>query len=207
MRTLLLAGIMLFFSACSLTREVPPSVSYHLDTQTEVVSSSEQGCRERVIRVALIQSPKWLKSTSIFYSDGHNRRYRYTRARWEETPTDQLQQLIEQAVTDSELYKGVIPYKSLAKDEWLLEVRLEEMEQQIADDGSADTVLRLYAVLVDQYSRALLAQKRFTYRVTEMPGDVENAVLAWSQGTGKFELELTQWLEDECREQHPLTLH
>lgn len=201
MRLLLLAIIALSFTACSLTREMPPSVSYHLSPQTTIVSSSEMGCRERVIRVAMIQSPKWLKSTSIFYSDAHNRRYRYTRARWEETPADQLQQRIEQAVTETALYKGVVPYKSLAKNEWLLEVRLEQMAQQIADDGSADTELKLYAVLIDQYSRDVLAQKQFHYVKTTDVADAENAVRAWSDATSRLESELTQWLEDECREQ------
>jgi len=198
MRVLLLAFLALYVAGCSLTREVPPSMAYTLEPQVSVEASSETACRDKVLRVALIQSPKWLKSTDILYKDTHQRRYRYVNARWEQTPTDQLQQVVENALTDSELYKGVIPYRSLAKNSWLLEVRLEQMSQQIADDGSATTELKLYAVLIDQYSRELLAQRRFQYTSSQRVSDVDSTVASWSHSTAFFVPELTQWLEGEC---------
>lgn len=203
MKRVSLAVIALFFSACSLTREVPPPVTYHLQIDRTIETSSEQGCRERVMRIALIQSPQWLKGTDIFYSDAHRKLYRYTKARWEQAPANQLQHIIENAVTEAGLYKGVIPYKSLAKNDWLLEIRLEQMMQQIADDGSAKTVLKLYAVLIDQYSRQILAQKKFHYTDESAQGNAQTAVAAWSHASGELQKDMTSWLADECQGQSP----
>lgn len=203
MKMLILTVMVLFFSACSLRREVPPPVTYHLRSDTTIEVSSEQGCRERVLRIALIQSSQWLKGTDIFYSDAHRKLYHYTRARWEQTPTNQLQQIIENAVTETGLYKGVIPYKSLAKNDWLLEIRLEQMMQQIADDGSAKTDLKIYAVLIDQYSRHILAQKTFHYTDESAQGNAQTAVAAWSRASGELQKDISGWLSDECREQSP----
>lgn len=191
--------VVLFLSGCSLTREVPPSVTYRLDPQNSLEISLEQGCREKVIRITLVQSPQSLRSDSIYYSDTHAKSYQYTRARWQTAPAEQFQQIIESAVTGSELFKGVIPFKSLAKEDWLLEVRLEAMDQQIADDGSSTTVLRLYAVIIDRYSREILAEKRFIHTEDSEISDVMTAVASWSRATGAFEEALTLWLASECK--------
>lgn len=199
MRWLLAAFLPLIFTACSVTRQVPPAVTYHLDPVMVAVAAGQKGCAERVIRVSPIQSPQWLQSTDIYYSDTHRRLFRYTRSRWEQPPTDQLQQLIENAVTQSGLFKGVIPYRSQAKNDWLLEIRLEGMMQRIADDGSAETELRLYAVLVEQYGRHILAQKHFDYVQTCGEGNAAGAVAAWSEGSAAMLKALIEWLEEECR--------
>lgn len=198
MRTVLVFVFVLMISGCSLTREVPPSQVYRLDPQAAKMVSVEPGCHDRVLRIASLQSPRSLMSTTIYYRDTHARRYQYTRARWQQSPTEQLQQIIENGVSASGLFAGVTPNKSLAKEDWLLEVRVEAMDQQIADDGSSNTVFGLYAVLIDRYSRELFAQKRFEYSEESEVSDVMSAVASWSQATARFETELIRWLETEC---------
>jgi len=202
-RGMMAALAALVFTGCSVTREVPPAQTYHL--QAEAVGSAEHAdaCGDRVLRVALLQSPKWLRGTDIYYGDTHRKMYRYTRARWEMPPSDQLQQIVENAVGDRVGFAAVVPYKSLAKNDWLLEVRLEKMTQVIDDDGSARTELKLYAVVLEQYSRHIVAERTFDYRAVQEKGDVDSATAAWSAAVSRFETDLTHWLAGLCGS-HPL---
>ncbi len=190
--------VLLILGGCSITREVPPPVTYHLQTQSTAPLSLQTPCKKRVLRVALIESPKWLRGTEIYYSGEQSRMYRYTRARWQMSPTDQLQQVVENSISDSGLFQAVIPYKSLVKNDWLLEIRVEKLSQTVQNDGSGRTEFKAYAVLLEQYSRRVLSQKTFDYRHKQARGDVESAMQAWSKDTDTFKNDLLQWLAGSC---------
>lgn len=191
---------MLLLAGCTLTREVPPVQRYHLYTSAVPTAPSAIGCKKRVIRIALIQAPQWLQGTTIQYAGDDQKFYNYTRARWATPPVEQLQQIVEKRVTDSGLFAGVLPYKSLGKNDWLLEIRMETMLQSI-EAGKSHTELMLYGVLIDQYSRHVLSQKTFRYRHADVTPNSEGAVDVWSEDIGTFTAELNAWLEAECRTQ------
>ncbi|MHC3995191.1 ABC-type transport auxiliary lipoprotein family protein [Thiomicrolovo sp. ZZH C-3] len=190
--------IAVLIGGCSVTREAPPVQSYRLDGGAMITVAGAEGCHERVIRIALIEAPQWLEGTAIHYAGTDHRFYRYTRARWEQSPVQQIQQMIEKSVIESALFDGVVPYKSLAKNDWLLEVRIEQMLQTIGETGAGETELMLYAVLVDQYSRRILAQKSFTYRQQSSAADVRSAVKGWNEGVSAFKTALIAWLAQQC---------
>jgi ABC-type uncharacterized transport system auxiliary subunit len=192
--------IAVVLGGCSLTREVPPTQSFHLDSGESVPAVAAE-CGGRVLRVALLEAPQWLEGTAIYYAGTDHKFYRYTRARWEQPPVQQLQQIIEKSAIESALFSGVVPYKSLAKNDWLLEIRIERMLQTIDGKGRGETELMLYAVLVDQYSRRILAQKTFRYRSGSDRADVQSAVDAWNRGVGTFREELIAWLGHQCQTQ------
>ncbi|WP_345987567.1 ABC-type transport auxiliary lipoprotein family protein [Sulfurimonas sp. HSL1-2] len=193
--------VAVLIGGCSLTREAPPVQSYRLDGGETISAERAEGCRERVIRIALIEAPQWLEGTAIHYAGTDHRFYRYTLSRWEQSPVQQIQQLIEKSVIESGLFQGVVPYKSLAKNDWLLEVRIEQMLQTIDSKGAGETDLMLYAVLVDQYSRRILAQKTFSYRQQDADAGAQSAVRGWSEGVTAFKSALIAWLAAQCETQ------
>ena len=193
--------LLLVLGGCSLTREVPPVQYYRLGAP-EATAVSPAVCPDRVVRVALLQAPQWLFGTAIGYSGTDHRRYTYTRAAWESSVVDQLQQLTEKRLIEAGLFGGVIPYKSLAKNDWLLEVRIEAMQHEIDASGGAKQTLMLYAVVVEQFDRRVIAQKTFVYTEHSEGADVQSAVDAWSRETQAYLDALSQWLRHQC-EMHP----
>lgn len=192
--------ILIVFGGCSLTREVPPSQGYHLEDIN--VSAVSKQCDDRVIRVSFVRGAQWLQGTSIHYSGTDGKTYTYLRARWEQPPLEQLQQIVERSIIQSALFAGVIPYRSLAKNDLLLELRVESMTQRIDAKGRGQTELMLYGVLIDQYSRRILSQKTFRYDRTSDTGDVQSAVDAWNEDVRTFVPEMITWLQQTC-EAHP----
>jgi len=192
---------MAMLGGCSLTREIPPSQSYHLEG-IDIEPVASQCGNNRVIRVALIQGAQTLEGTAIHYAGVDGKTYIYTQARWEMPPVEQLQQLVQRSIVESGLFSGVIPYKSLAKNDWLLELRIERMIQQIDAQGQGKTVLMLYGILIDQYNRRILAQKTFQYSYTSEQADAQSAVNTWNRSIRSFLPEFVTWLKQEC-EAHP----
>lgn len=190
----------LLIGGCSLTRDVPPEQSYQL--VVEAARAGEPVCADRVIRVALLQAPQWLFGNAIYYAGEQNKFYRYTQARWEEPPVGQLQILTEKSLIEGGQFRAVIPYKSLAKNDWLLEIRIEQMLQHIDARGKSRTELMLYGVLVDQYSSTVVAEKTFQYERTDEQGNVQSAVNAWQEALGTYQRDLLTWLHSQCRA-HP----
>lgn len=193
----ILAAVLL--GGCSLTREVPPVQNYHLETDIDIAPAAGE-CGGRVIRVALIGVPQALEGTDILYSGSDQKMYRYTRARWDEPPAEQLQQIVQNSLVASALFGGVVPYQSLAKNDWLLEIRVEKMSQHIDRGGQGTAALQLYAVLIDRYSRHILAQKAFGYSHAGAPGNAQSAVDAWSRAGSAFAGDLVAWLQQQCAE-------
>ncbi len=189
--------IVMLITGCSLTREMPPAQSYHLDTAT-LKPLTAAYCSDRVLRIALIQAPEWMQGTDIYYTGEQNRMYRYTRARWEQTPVSAMQQISEKSVIDSGLFKAVVPYKSLAKNDWLLELRMETMVHHIDAERKGRTELMLYGVLIDQYSRRVIEKKPFRYIDERDTATVQSAVEAWSFETKAFQGDLVNWLKQAC---------
>ena len=194
MTSLLVMGLL---GGCSLTREVPPVQSYYLNGGAPVEAAAAS-CGGRVLRIALIDGPQWLSGTAIYYGTDDQKMYRYTRARWEQPPIEQLQQLTEKSIIESGLFGGVVSYRSLAKNDWLLELHFERMTQHIDAQGHGTTELMLYGVLIEQYSRHILGQKTFRYVKQSDAADVQSAVDGWSEGVGSFEPEFVRWLQQQC---------
>lgn len=202
MKALIAIVSVFWLAGCSLVRDVPPEQSYQLRTVPQTARAG--ACTDRVIRMALIQAPEWLKGTEIYYTADDSRFYRYTRARWEMPPLVQLQQLTENALVESGMFEAVLPYRSLAKNDLLLEIRLERMLQHIDAAGKGATDVMLYGVLVDQYSRRVIAQKTFRYTTQDGPGDVQSALKAWESAIQSYQEALLDWLQTQCAS-HPKT--
>jgi len=199
MRTLIILLTAFWFAGCSLTREVPPEQGYQL--HLDAPEAKEAACADRVLRVALLQAPQWLQGTAIYYAADGGRLYRYTRARWEQPPVFQLQQITEKCIIESGLFEAVVPYKSQAKNDWLLEIRIERMLQRIDAAGAGETELMLYGVLVDQYSRIVMAQKTFRYASSSEKANVQTAMDAWNRAAASYRDDLLNWLQQQCNDQ------
>lgn len=196
MNILLPALLLTLLGGCSLMREAPTVTRYQLPTASQIQLPEARGCRDLTFRVAQMQSPVWLRSDAIHYTDDRHRLYRYVKAQWDQPPRDQLQQLIENAVSRSALFKGVVPYKSLARDQWLLELRVEAMLQTIEAEQSS-VELAVAAVLVESYSRQVVDARTFRYR-DGAPANAVGAINAWSRQSTQMGEALVDWLATHC---------
>jgi ABC-type uncharacterized transport system auxiliary subunit len=186
------------FGGCSLQSKVSPVSKYRLDISTDTAVSKVEGCREKVLRLGMIESSPLLDGRNIYYSTGSGQTYTYTKARWVESVNLQLINLIETSITKKAIFKDVIPLRSLAKNDLLLESSVYDFSQTIHEDGSTTLRLSVKFVLLQQYERNIVATKFFEMQQREEKGNIEGALKGYNTLVAKLLQELNGWLEESC---------
>lgn len=194
-----MAGFGLFvLSGCSLQTNVPPSSKYQLDVSTDVPALKESGCSDKVLRLGMIESSALLSGNNIYYSADNGQSYIYTKARWIEDVNDQLANLIERSITKRDIFKDVIPLQSLAKNDLLLETNIYDFSQKIHDDGTTTLHLSVKLVLVEAYTRNIVATKFFERQKEEKEGNIKGALQGYNDLVAQLLQETNSWLEESC---------
>jgi len=190
----------LIVGGCSLQTTVPASSKYMLNVEIENSSVSASNFNEKVIRVGQVESSPILNTRSIYYRVDGGRSYSYTKARWMEDVPKQLTNLLMLSVTKTNIFKDVIPFRSLAKNDLILESSLYTFTQTIHEDGTSTLKLAVKIRLVEQYSRKIIASKLFEYQQDDVSGDAEGATTGYSVLTTKLLHDVNQWLSSSCQQ-------
>lgn len=192
-------GLVLFtLGGCSLQSKVPPTSKYRLNVSTDAPASGVEGCKEKVLRLGVVESSTLLNSHNIYYRADNGRSYIYTKARWIEDVNHQLANLIERSITKRAIFKDVIPLQSLAKSDLLLETNIYDFSQKIHDDGTTTLHLSVKLTLVEPYSRSIVAARFFEMKKEEKEGNVEGALKGYNTLVSQLLKETNSWLEESC---------
>ena len=194
-----LFGLGLFMmGGCTLQSKVPPVSKYQLDVSTDVAATGAEGCKDKVVRLGLIESSMLLNGRNIYYSTDDAQSFTYTKARWIEPLSSQLANLIEQSITKREIFKDVIPIRSLARNDLLLESSIYDFSQKIHADGTTTLHLSMKFVLLQQYERTIIATKFFDISQDEKEGNIEGALKGYNVLVRQLLEETNSWLEESC---------
>jgi ABC-type uncharacterized transport system auxiliary subunit len=194
-----LFGLGLFMlGGCTLQNKVPPVSKYQLDVSTDVTATEVEGCKEKVVRLGLIESSVLLSGRNIYYSTDDAQSFSYTKARWIEPLNNQLANLIEQSITKREIFKEVIPIRSLARNDLMLESSIYDFSQKIHADGTTTLHLSMKFVLMQQYERTIIATKFFDISQDEEEGNIVGALKGYNTLVQQLLEETNSWLEESC---------
>lgn len=192
-------GVILFIiGGCSLQTTVPAATKYNLSSDHDVKVTHNSQFSDQVIRMGVIESSALLSGTNIYYSDDKGQSYSYTKARWNEGVSNQLGTLIMRSVTRTEIFKDVLPLRSLAKSDLILETNIYDFSQVIHTDGSTTLHLSVKLRVVEEYSRAIVATKLFDMEQKEQEGNVEGAMKGYNKLVAQLLSETNSWLEESC---------
>jgi ABC-type uncharacterized transport system auxiliary subunit len=196
---IMLGILVLLLGGCSIQKSVPPVAAYRIAADLGEATYAGTGCRQKTLRIALLEGSDLLRSRNIHYVDDASIDYDYTKARWVESPSKQLRYLLERSVAESGLFYGVIPYRSQAKNDLLLETNVNTFLQEIHEDGSSDVQLCMELSLIDQSSRKILATKRIVLSEEAASADAKGAVEAFTEVVSDALAVTNEWLDNECR--------
>jgi len=190
----------LVVSGCSLQTSVPAASKYMLNVnvKSEVVANSNFS--EKVLRIGQMESSAILNTRSIYYDTDEGRSYSYTKARWMESIPKQLTSLMMLSVTKTEIFKDVLPSRSLAKNDLILESSIYTFAQTIHEDGTSTLQITMKVRLVEQYSRKIIVSKLFEFKEDGVNGDSEGVVAGYNMLTTKLLEDINKWLEVSSQE-------
>ena len=190
---------LLVMGGCSLQTTVPPTSKYNLSSDHDVKVVQNSQFSDQVIRVGVIESSALLSGTNIYYNSDNGQSYSYTKARWNEGVSKQLEVLMMRSITKTAIFKDVIPLRSLAKNELIFELNIYDFSQQIHADGSTTLHLSVKLRIIEQYTRKIIATKLFDMEQKEKEGNVEGAVKGYNKLVSQLLRETNNWLEESCK--------
>ena len=195
-KSLQIALLSLIISGCSLQTSVPASSKYLLNVNVASKPVAKSSFSDKVIRIGQMESSAILNTRSIYYSVDEGRSYSYTKARWMETVPKQLTNLMMLSLTKTAIFKDVIPFRSLAKNDLILESSLYTFTQTIHEDGTSTLQIAMKVRLVEQYSRKIIASKLFEFKEDGVSGDSKGAITGYSRIATKLLKDVNIWLEE-----------
>ncbi len=192
-------GLILFIiGGCSLQTTVPAAAKYNLSSEHDVKVTQNSQFSDQVIRMGVIESSALLSGTNIYYNDDNGQSYSYTKARWNEGVNKQLGTLMMRSITETAIFKDVIPLRSLAKNDLIFEMNIYDFSQKIHADGSTTLHLSVKLRVIEQYSRKIISTKLFDMEQKEKEGNVEGAIKGYNILVSKLMRETNSWLEESC---------
>ena len=193
--------VSLIIGGCSLQTTVPPTSKYMLGVEVEVEKVTNSRFNNQVIRIGQMESPSILSSRSIYYRTEDGRGYSYNKARWLESVPKQLTNLIMISLTKTEIFKDVIPYRSLAKNDLILETSLYAFSQTIHEDGTSTLLVSMKARLVEQYSRNVVSTTLIELKKEGVEGTVKGAIDGYILLSKDLVRAVNKWLEKSCTQE------
>jgi len=195
----LLVILLPLMSGCSLQSKVPATAKYMLDVDTDTTVSKVSGCQKKVLRMGLIESSSMLNSSSIYYRTDALRSYEYKRARWMDSVSHQVIDLMTQSIIKHASFGSVINFKSFAKNDLLLETNFYDFSQTLHEDGTSSVRMFVKLVLLEQYHRNIIDSKFIEIKIDGLEANVEGAMKGYDQLTVAYIKELNAFLDRNCQ--------
>ncbi|OCX43040.1 hypothetical protein A7X81_07465 [Campylobacter ornithocola] len=161
MKILYISLIAIFFSACSLIspNQTLPANKY-FSINLEKLEQTQNKIKNSTIMVSL---PKGLAYTNeIFYKKDHVVNA-YAYHFWKENPALMIKTFLEFHLQDLGVFKAVLNQDSLASADYILESKVDILEQDFSDEIHSKIKLGISLNLVQINTRKLLASRYFYY--------------------------------------------
>ena len=180
---------------CSLQTTVPSVSKYSLTVTPNIKEVKNSPYSDKVIRMGVLESLPSLSGTSIYYKSDSAESYSYTKARWNESVSIQLERLLNRSLSKSKMFKDVVPFRSLANNDLIFEINIYEMTQVVHDDGTSTMRLGIKLRVVEQYSRKIIATELFEKEIIEEEGNVKGALKGYNSLVSDLLVETQTWLK------------
>ena len=178
-------------SGCSM-KEATPIKVYTLDAGV-VAPVSYSSHRGQTIKISYPQALKDKMTNKISYSYSVAERGRYQDSEWSNNLGQLLQGYLIEVLSQSRVFKAVIPYSSTAGEDLRLESTIFDFSHHVRGESSYAMVSIQFNV-INTDSGKLVRTKRFTYRENTRTLDARGYVEATNRIMSRLGHDLIGWL-------------
>ena len=180
-----------FLGGCSM-KEAAPMKVYTLATPSVTPASYGQ-YRNKILKVSYPIALKEKLTDGISYSYTETDRGEYMNSRWSNNAGRLLQGSMIQLLTQSRLFKVVLPFSSDVEENLRLESTIFDFSHHVRGEASY-AVFSVQCTLMNAETGKLIKAKRFTYREATTTKDARGYVEAVNRIMAKFGRDMTHWL-------------
>ncbi|EAH6868417.1 hypothetical protein [Campylobacter sp. IFREMER_LSEM_CL2194] len=193
MKFLYISLIAIFFSACSLIspNQTLPANKY-FSINLEKLEQSQNKVKNSTIMVSL---PKGLSYTNeIFYKKNHIVNA-YVYHFWKENPALMIKTFLEFHLQDLGVFKAVLNQDSLASADYVLESKVDILEQDFSDEVHSKIKLGINLNLVQINTKKLIASKYFYYEKELNDNNPQNLIQNYDEVFLLFAKDFRVWVD------------
>ncbi len=187
------AWLLAFFllSGCSFKDSGPITEYTLLAKPVSPVSSSRY--RNKAIKVSYPDALKEKLSRDINYSYSLSDRGAYQNSEWSNAVPRLIQGSVIEALDQSRIFKGVLPFSSTAYEDYRLESTIYDFSHHIRGEESY-AILSIRFTLIDTSTGRMTKTRKFFYKEYTKTVDARGFVDAANIAMSKLARDLVNWL-------------
>lgn len=198
MKYFLITIIGILFFGCSTT--IPPKSEYKMNPIMPQVSSKSLSCKAHSIKVAQAFSSNSLMSKDIYYTQGEYKQYIYSKSQWSIPPNRAISDMYLKLLRDTDLFNSVQISKSRSKNDFILEINIEDFSQYFDEDITKSHVnAEITLSLIESKSSIVFATKTFNSKIDVKNLSAQGGVNALNKALSDILYESNSWLEEVCK--------
>ena len=189
--------LFMLLSGCSV--KVPPTVSYTLKDLDIKTYNKETLCKQKHLKVLdIFSSPSYLTNDMRYISDDKIEGV-FHRSNWNTPIINFLYNDIVMSIRNSEIFKSVDNYSSVAKSDMKLEIELNDFNQYFYQkETKSYVVIDITLSIVDTKNSQVVSQKRFKQEVITKKPTAKSGVKAFDIALNKILNDINDWLYGVC---------
>ncbi len=189
-------GILLL-SGC--TSPTPAIHEYRLNVILPTLTADQTKCMKKTLKVDRAFSDKLSMSLKMYYIEGKYKQYAYSQSQWVQSPNDKVTQSVTEYIRAMQLFKSVQNADSKTKNDFTLELNLEDFMQYF-DKNEKNSYVNLVVTcnLIDAERHTVYRTKTFRVRAKAKSDDALGGVEALNKTLNTFLQECSIWLRGVC---------
>lgn len=190
----LLAGMMiLLLSACART-QIPPTLTYTLTIPGVQNSAKPDKAATKILSIDVPRSMAAIMSRNILYQEDQHALNAYAFSRWTDTPNRMIANLLLVRLSESGLFKVVVPVDSRAKSDYVLESVIHQFHQQVTETDRSRVQVRMSFYLLEKNSARVIDTKEFQSSMNTPSVDASGGAYAFNEAMAEISREVASWL-------------
>ena len=182
---------LLFLSGCSFKSSAPMTEYTLSASPVSAVSSSRYS--NKAIKVTYPDSLKEKLSRSIDYSYSLSDRGVYQNSQWSNALPKLIEGTVIEALDQSRLFKGVLPFSSTVYEDYRLESTVYDFSHHVRGESSY-AIISIRFTLIDTKTGKMTKTRRFSYQEHTRTVDARGFVEASNVAMSKLSRDLVNWL-------------
>jgi len=195
-----LISIIIIFILSGCTTVKLSITEYKIVVDSPNIKSNVDGCRDKSLKIAQAFSSNSLMSLKMDYAQEKSKIFSYSQAHWSESPNHSITMNLLKEIRDSGFFKNVQISKSISRNNWILEINIEDFLQYYSEDlKSSFAKVAINLTLIDSKNNIIIATKTFVSKVDVKTLNADGGVEALSSAFSNILTQNLEWLNEVCK--------
>ncbi|GGD49645.1 hypothetical protein GCM10012288_24640 [Malaciobacter pacificus] len=197
LKTITVFVFIILLTGCAVKQ--PYITEYKIEIEKFQKAQGSQQCKEKTLKVNQSFSDNTLMSTQMNYIEGKHKQYPFSKARWS-TPVNQMVSFhLTNMINQLDIFKSVQSYKSITKDDYILQSNIIDFKQYFSEDLKSSYVKAVIQVsLIDNHTNKIVDSKTFTSKIDTKTLDSYGGVKSLNNALFNILNNVSLWLNNIC---------